>query len=67
MEHLPPLAGVELNTTPSPSDSRRSLLESALKRSGWNVAGAAAELRVSRATMHRQMRALNLSRPKKQD
>jgi len=67
MEHLPPLAGVELNTTPSPSDSRRSLLESALKRSGWNVAGAAAELRISRATMHRQMRALNLSRPKKQD
>ena len=39
----------------------------ALERSGWNVARAAASLGISRATMHRRMRARGIARPAGRD
>lgn len=63
-EDLPPLAGVQKTAAePEPADAARIAIASALERSHWNVGAAAAALGISRATMHRRMRALGVQRP----
>jgi transcriptional regulator of acetoin/glycerol metabolism len=58
----PPLGqrGVSRNTRPS---GRRAAIEAVLERCGWNVSEAAISMGVSRATLHRHIRELGISRP----
>jgi transcriptional regulator of acetoin/glycerol metabolism len=72
LQALPPLfmnVGTETSTkTASDKALRRSATDSsaiseALRRTAWNVSGAAALLGISRATLHRRLIQFNLRRP----
>ena len=63
-DDLPPLAGLETRAAlAQPTGKQGHAERAALERSRWNVAAAAASLGISRATMHRRMRALGIQRP----
>ncbi len=47
----------------APSASGQDAVIDALRRTGWNVSGAAALLGISRATLHRRLNQFNLRRP----
>lgn len=64
LDDLPPLAGLDkASASVTQVDDGSRAIRSALERSHWNVAAAAAALGISRATMHRRMRALGIGRP----
>ena len=60
---LPLSAGGAAATPATASRDRRMRIEAALERSKWNVSTAAALLGISRATLHRHLRALGIDRP----
>jgi transcriptional regulator of acetoin/glycerol metabolism len=63
LDDLPPLAGVaRAGASAVPTDDGGVAIRTALERSHWNVAAAAVALGISRATMHRRMRALGIGR-----
>lgn len=64
LDDLPPLAGLDkASASVTQVDDGSAAIRSALERSHWNVVAAAAALGISRATMHRRMRAMGISRP----
>lgn len=64
LSDLPPLLEQQaVAMRGAPSGSRRTTIESALRRCNWNVSEAAISLGVSRATLHRHLRELGIQRP----
>jgi transcriptional regulator of acetoin/glycerol metabolism len=71
-QSLPPPLG-ELDRSPLPTSRSdqaskdADAVADALRRTGWNVSGAAALLGVSRATLHRRLNQFKLKRPGKDE
>jgi transcriptional regulator of acetoin/glycerol metabolism len=59
----PPVA----NTAPQALATDSEAVAEALRRTAWNVSGAAALLGISRATLHRRLNQFNLKRPTRVD
>jgi transcriptional regulator of acetoin/glycerol metabolism len=49
----------------SRTSNDQAAIETALAHTGWNVSAAAIRLGISRATLHRRLRALSLQRPRR--
>jgi len=65
LAHLPAhLVPSGAGPDPARRGRQREIIAAALQRTGWNVLRAAAQLRISRATLHRRIRRFGLVRPR---